>query len=226
MSWKIKGESVTFTTDDIAQTDLLVNLNATNPSSYNGSGTTWTDLSVNNRDGTIVGSPSWDGQSFDITSDSTYISLDSYSHGTNDFTYSIMVKFDAFEGNDTLFENGYWGDCGPLFRVQNRTSIAVYIESGLRGTFTWNPSVDTWYNVVYRRSGSTNSLFVNGELTGPEFTNQTNISIANANMFLMRSQHSNGQFTNGKIGQFALYTRALEDFEIISNYDFLISSFT
>ena len=226
MSWKIKGESITFNTDGIAEVDLLIHLDATNTSSYGGTGSTWTDLSGNDRNGTLVGSPSWDGQSFDITSDSTYISLDSYSHGTNDFTYSILVKFDAFEGNDTLFENGYWGDCGPLFRVSNRTSIQVYIETSLRGTFTWDPSVDTWYNVVYRRSGSTNSLFVNGVLTGPEFTNQTNISLANANMFLMRSQHSGGQFTNGKIGHFALYTRALDATEIQSNYNVLVSSFT
>ena len=53
-----------------------------------------------------MGSPSWDGQSFDIISDSTYISLDSYSHGTDDFTYSIWVKFDAFDSYDTLFANG------------------------------------------------------------------------------------------------------------------------
>ena len=93
-------------------------------------------------------------------------------------------------GNDTLFENGRWQDYGPLFRVSSRTSIQVYVETNLRGTFTWDPGIDTWYNVVYRRSGSTNSLFVNGVLTGPEFTNQTNISLANANMFLMRSQHA------------------------------------
>lgn len=225
MSWKIKSESVTFSTDGIVENDLLIHLDATNTSSYGGSGSTWNDLSGNNRDGTIVGSPSWDGQSFDITSDSTYISLDSYSHGTNDFTYSMWVKFDAFDSYDTLFANGSWGDVGPLFRVQSRTSIAVYTEVALRGTFTWDPSVDTWYNVVYRRSGSTNSLFVNGELTGPEFTDQTNISLANANMWLMRSQHSGSQFTNGKIGQFAVYTRALDATEIQSNYDNLTSSF-
>ena len=226
MSWKIKSESFTFSTGGIVQDNLLIHLDAKNASSYGGNGSTWTDLSGNNRNGTIVGSPSWDGQSFDITSDSTYISLDSYSHGTEDFTYSIMVKFDAFEGNDTLFENGRWQDCGPLFRVSSRTSIQVYVETNLRGTFTWDPSIDTWYNVVYRRSGSTNSLFVNGVLTGPEFTNQTNISLANANMFLMRSQHSGGQFTNGKIGHFALYTKALDVLEIQSNYDVLAPSFT
>ena len=224
MSWKIKGESITFNPNDISQTELLINLNATDSNSYNGSGTTWTDLSGNNRDGTIVGSPSWDGQSFDITSDSTYISLDSYSHGTDDFTYSMWVKFDAFDSLDTLFENGLWTD-SLLFRVQSTTSINVYIEGALRGTFTWSPSVDTWYNVVYRRSGSTNSLFVNGVLTGPEFTNQTNISLANANMWLMRSQHASNQFTNGKIGQFAVYTRALDITEIQSNYNVLAPSF-
>lgn len=225
MSWKIKGESVTYNLNDISQTELLINLNAANAESYNGSGTTWTDLSGNNRNGTIVGSPSWDGQSFDITSDSTYISLDSYSHGIDNFTYSILVKFDAFDSYDTLFANGSWTDVGPLFRVQSRTSIAVYHGSALRGTFTWNPSIDTWYNVVYRRDGATNSLYVNGQLTGPEFTDQTNISLVNANMWLMRSQHSTGQFTNGKIGQFALYTRALNEIEIQSNYNYLSSTF-
>ena len=225
MSWKIKGESITYNPNDIVQSDLLIHLNAANPVSYSGSGTTWMDLSGNGRDGTIVGSPSWDGQSFDITSDGTYISLDSYSHGINDFTYSMWVKFDAFDTYDTLISNGSWTDVGPLFRVQSTISITVYIETNLRGTFTWNPSVDTWYNVVYRRSGSTNSLFVNGVLTGPEFTDQTNINLANANMWLMRSQHSGNQFTNGKIGHFALYTRALNDAKIQSNYDSLKLSF-
>ena len=225
MSWKIKGESITFNLNDIAQDDLLINLNAADPDSYSGSGSTWTDLSDNNRDGTIVGSPSWDGQSFDITSDSTYISLDSYSHGTNDFTYSMWVKFDAFDSNDTLFENGSWTDT-LLFRVQGTTSIRVYAEGSLRGTFTWSPSVDIWYNVVYRRNGSTNSLFVNGLLTGPEFTDQTNISLVNANMWLMRSQYVGGQSTNGKIGQFAVYTRSLDVVEIQSNYNVLAPSFS
>lgn len=226
MAFRIKGSSgVTFSTDGIVQGNLLIHLNSANPASYGGSGTTWIDLSGNDRNGTLVGSPSWDGQSFDITSDSIYISLDSYSHNTNDFTYSMWVKFDAFDSNDTLFENGAYGDCGPLVRVQSRTSIAVYTESAVVGTFTWNPSINNWYNVVYRRSGSTNSLFVNGVLTGPEFTNQTNISLANANMWLMRSQHSGNQFTNGKIGQFALYTRALDITEIESNYNYLSSTF-
>ena len=225
MSWKIKGESITYNTNDITQADLLINLNAANAGSYSGNGSTWTDLSGNGRDGTILGSPSWDGQSFDITSDSTYISLDSYSHGTDDFTYSIWVKFDAFDSYDTLFANGSWSDVGPLFRIQSTTSINVYTESALRGTFTWSPSINTWYNVVYRRSGSTNSLFVNGLLTGSEFTDQANISLVNTNMWLMRSQHSTGQFTNGKIGQFALYTRALDSTEILSNYNALVSSF-
>ena len=224
MSWKIKGKSVSFG-NNIIQDGLVLNLDAGNPLSYPGSGTTWYDLSDNGNNGTLVGSPSWDGQSFDITSDSTYISLDSYSHGTNDFTYSIMVKFDAFEGYDTLFENGSWTDVGPLFRVDNTTSIQVYIESAQRGTFTWDPSANTWYNVVYRRSGSTNSLFVNGALTGSEFTDQTNINLATANMWLMRSQHTTGQFTNGKIGHFALYTRALDASEIQSNYSIIISQF-
>jgi len=38
-------------------------LDATNPSSYPGSGTTWTDLSGNNRNGTLVGALTYNSTS-------------------------------------------------------------------------------------------------------------------------------------------------------------------
>ena len=202
---------------------LVVHLDAGNTASYLGSGNTWTDLSDNGNDATLFGTPSYTASPgyFDITSDSTYARLSSYSHLTNDFTYSMWVRFDAFDTYDTLISNGSWTDVGPLFRVENTTSITVYTENALRGTFTWSPSTNTWYNVVYTRSGSTNTLYVNGTQSGSTFTDQTNISLSNAYTFLMRSQHTSNEFTNGQLAQYAMYNKALTSSEITQNYNVL-----
>ena len=202
---------------------LVVHLDAGDSASYPGSGTTWTDLSGNGNNGTLIGTPSYTASPgyFDITSGSTYARLSSYSHLTNDFTYSMWVRFDAFDTYDTLISNGSWTDVGPLFRVQSTTSIAVYTENALRGTFTWSPSTNTWYNVVYTRSGSTNTLYVNGTQSGSTFTDQTNISLSNAYTFLMRSQHTANEFTNGQLAQYAMYNKALTPSEITQNYNAL-----
>ena len=172
---------------EIVNDGLVLCLDAANSRSYPGSGTAWTDLSGNGNNGTLFGTPSFTASPsyFDITGDSTYVRLSSYAHRTNDFTYSMWVRFDAFDSLDTLFENGFWTDT-LLFRVQNRTLIAVYIEGALRGTFTWNPSTGIWYNVVYTRLGTTNTLYVNGTQSGSTFTNQTDVNISNAYTFLMR----------------------------------------
>jgi len=205
---------------------LILALDAGNAKSYPGSGTSWTDLSGQGNNGTLIGTPSYAASPgyFDITSDSTYVRLSSYSHGTNNFTYSMWVRFDAFDSYDSLFENGSWTDT-LLFRVQSRTSITVYAEGALGGTFTWNPSINNWYNIVYTRSGSTNTLYVNGTQSGSTFTDQTNISISNAYTFLMRSQHLTNQFTNGQLAQYAMYNKALTASEITQNYNALKGRF-
>ena len=46
-------------TPSIVTSGLILNLDATNASSYPGTGTTWTDLSVQNNTGTLVGSPTY-----------------------------------------------------------------------------------------------------------------------------------------------------------------------
>lgn len=205
---------------------LVVALDAGNSKSYPGSGTTWTNLVDSSNNATLIGSPGYTASPgyFDITANTTYPRLSSYDHGTNDFTYSMWVKFDAFDSFDTLFENGSWTDT-LLFRVQNTTTINVYAESAFRGSFTWSPSTGNWYNIVYTRSGSTNTLYVNGSQSGSTFTDQTNISITNAYTFLMRSQHATTQFTNGQLAQYAMYTKALTAAEVKQNFNALKGRF-
>jgi hypothetical protein len=204
---------------------LVLCLDAGNLKSYPGSGTTWTDLSGNGRNATVNGSPTFTNGYFDITGDSTYISLSNSGlvPRTNDFTYSTWINFDATDNVDTIFENGSWTDT-LLFRYQTN-SVAVYAEGALRGTFSWTASAGVWYNVVFKRESGTCSMYINNILTGTPFTMTTDINLANTNLFLMRSQHAVNQFLNGKIATFSIYNKALTASEVQQNFNATRSRF-
>jgi hypothetical protein len=202
----------------IVQNGLVLNLDAF--LSYSGTGTTWFDLSGNGRNATINGSPTFENGYFDITSDTTYISLSNSGlvPRTNDFTYSCWINFDAFDANDTIFENGSWTDT-LLFRHQNNTGIAVFAEGALRGTFDWVATSEVWYNIVFIRQSNIASCYINNVLTGTPFSMNVDINLANQNLWLMRSQHTTNQFIDGKIAIFSIYNRALTQQEIQQNFN-------
>jgi len=204
---------------------LVLALDAGDTNSYSGSGTTWNDLSGNGRNATVNGSPTFTNGYFDITSDSTYISLSNSGlvPRTNDFTYSTWINFDATDNLDTIFENGSWTDT-LLFRYQTNL-VAVYAEGALRGNFSWTASAGVWYNVIFKRDGGTCSMYINNTLTGTPFTMTTDINLANTNLWLMRSQHASNQFLNGKIATFSIYNRALTASEIQQNFNALRGRF-
>jgi hypothetical protein len=200
---------------------LTLHLDAFRSSSYSGTGTTWFDLSGNNRNATINGTVSYQSGYFNISSDSTYMSIPNagLSPRTNDFTYSCWVYFNATDSLDTIFENGSWTDC-LLFRYES-SQFAVYAEGALRGTIAWPAVTNSWRNIVLRRQSNTVSCYINNVLTGTPFSMSLDIDLANPNLWLMRSQHTSGQWTNGRISLFSIYNRALSDAEISLNYNVL-----
>lgn len=203
----------------ITTNGLVIYLDGKNSDSYPGSGKMWYDLSGGGWNGTIIGNPTFTDGYFDITGDSTYITIpnDPLNHRTNDFTYSAWVNFDAVDGLDTIFENGSWTDT-LLFRYEN-TTFRIFAEGAERGNLTWTASIGSWVNIVLKRESGTVSGFVNGVSIGTPFSMTTDINIAAKNLFLMRSQHNTNQWTNGKILSFAAYNRALSTDEITSNYN-------
>lgn len=203
----------------IVRSGLVLHLDAANRKSYPGTGTAWNDLSGNGINGTINGSPTFSNNYFDITGDTTYISIPNATLNprTNEFTYSTWVNFDSTDGVDTIFENGSWTDT-LLFRFET-SQFTVYAEGGLRGTLTWIPVTGSWINLVLRRKAGIVDLKVNNVSSGTPFSMTTDINLANTNLFLMKSQHTTGQFTNGKISYFSVYNRGLIDSEISQNFE-------
>jgi hypothetical protein len=206
---------------DIVTSGLVLHLDAGNTKSYPGTGNTWYDLSENNRNGTINGSPAFTNGYFDITGDATYVSIPNSGlvPRTNDFTYSCWINFDSVDGLDTIFENGSWTDT-LLFRYQTN-AFNVYSEGALRGSFAWTAALNTWVNIVFKRESGVCSAFVNNNVIGSTFSMNIDINLANSNLWLMRSQHITGQYTNGKISIFSIYSKALSNTDIQQNYNAL-----
>jgi hypothetical protein len=210
-------------TKGIAQSGLVLNLDAGVSSSYSGSGATWTDLSGNGRNATVVGSPTFTNGYFDSTNDSNYFTMASYSHRTSDFTYSMWVTIDTVDSLSTLFENGSWTDT-LLFRHETN-QITVYAEGTFYGAFSFTPVAGAWYNIVFKRESSVAYAYANGSQIGSTFALSVDINLANQNMFLMRSQHTTSQNNDGKIATFAVYSRALSLQDIQQNFNALRGRF-
>lgn len=205
----------------VAISGLTLYLDAANPRSYSGTGSSWLDVSGNNRNATVNGTVSFTTNYFSISSDTTYVSLPNTGliPRTNDFTYSCWVYFNSVDNLDTIFENGSWTDC-LLFRYET-SQFTVYAEGSLRGTISWTAVTGSWVNIVLLRSSNTVSCYINNVLTGTPFTMSLDIDLANTNLWLMRSQHTTGQWTNGRISTFSIYDRALSTTEIQQNFDAL-----
>lgn len=189
---------------------------------YSGSGSTWSDTSGNSRNATITGALSYTSGNaayFSGFSNTTYITMSNSGlvPRTNDFTYSCWVYFNAVDVYDTIFENGSWPDT-LLFRFETNL-FTVYAENALRGNLNWTATTGSWVNLVLIRESNTVSLYVNNVLTGTPFTMNTDIDLANTQLWLMRSQHTGDQQTNGRLGMFTVYSRALSSNERSINYN-------
>jgi hypothetical protein len=216
----------------LVSSNLALNLDAGILSSYSGLGTTWTDLTGNNNNGTLTNGPTYS------SSNQGFIRLD----GVNDF-----IDF----GNNTTLYNAYdtsftqefavrmlsgASTFRTLFRVDDWSRISTQISIlGIAFTIGYstpsdnlihNTSLDynQWYLVTTVWSKlNTQKIYINGILvaqTIPTISNYTGIQGTAGGVNIGRG-HSD-PFTNNlnaDIGFFRHYTRVLTDSEIRQNYN-------
>jgi hypothetical protein len=221
----------------------IFNVDAGNPKSYTGSGTTWTDLSGNAYDGTLT-----NGATFDRVNDGTIVfdgvndfvtvpSLTTPFASVSEFTYSGWVKFVGSQ--QTSFSG-----CA-FFSVGNTnsftTDILVAWDKGGSGTFfaQVNNGADgqisfsgtntgLWMNlaVVYNGNLTTNSdrlkFYVNGvekSVTVGYTIPATTSTLRNLCYIGTYASFPSNWYLNGSISQTSVYNRALSSSEISQNFN-------
>ena len=210
--------------------NLSLCLDAANPKSYPGSGTTWTDLSGNGNNGTLVngvgysgdnlGSLSFDGVNDEVQLPGTNLSL-------NQMTISSWNYSSNYQQNGFMFEkttNGSVNTQYSLFYNSGNNSI-YYRTYGLSTTdlivnrTTAGVVNNQWNNVVATWDGTNKRIYVNGVLRATS-ANLTGTVTQNTTGAAFIGIYGGGGYPfNGRISQTQIYNRALTAQEIQQNFN-------
>lgn len=209
----------------LVTTSLIVHLDAGNTNSYPGSGTTWSDLTSSSNDLTLTNGPvfsSTDGGTIEFDGSNDYATSSNSVTLSGDFSFDAWVYLDTTaSGYDAIFSIGQYSQTsglalfGPYFSVWSGGS-----QLGYATTF----ATAAWKHVALTRSGSTNTLYLDGSSVGT-FTNSNAFS-GSIGLGAGFWTTSPGNYMPGKISNARLYNgKALTAAEVTQNYNALSGRF-
>ena len=228
-------QEVVSSTSPIVTSGLRLYLDAGITASYPGTGITWTDLSGNGVNGTLINGPTFssaDGGSIVCDGTNDYITLGSSFSGTSAGTISFWIKLTNTITTGYALNQRPWGkngnfECrwGGFASSSDNQKLATDINGVVNLHSVQNVWLNTiWYNIAITYNSSTNSskLFVQSieNVTGTA----GDPSALTGNFNIMATSNATGP-VNGRIAQFLVYNRVLSNAEILQNYDALKSRF-
>lgn len=214
---------------DIVRTNLQLYLDAASSASYPGSGTTWTDLSPNAYSTTLVGAPAWNSTYFTFNGTTEYVdtnqslSAEEFSVGAWFRTSAAGVKMILSKETTAGWPWNYriWLNGGQIIGDIAQSNVS----NRSIGSPLTNYNNGAWYLVMYTRSTTTQTLYVNGAQITTAAGSFPSGTISNAqelwigrSAFTGSSPTGSYQYT-GDIGQVFVYNRVLDSTEILQNYN-------
>jgi len=206
---------------------LVLCLDAGNTKSYPGIGTTWSDLSGNGNNGTIDNSVTYTsnnggGLSFDGTDE---IVLLPKIITTNDFTVCQFISYISDTDEGWTFDQ-YAGLSGRL--ILNTRSATNKFRFFLGGDNFFSSTTlvsGQKYFICCSRSGSSGSIYINGNLDATGSLNSQSIDDITSAIGGSRSFTTGKQFI-GDIYTTSVYNRALTASEVKQNFNALRGRFS
>lgn len=210
---------------------LVLSLDAANTKSYPKSGTTWTDLSGNNNNGTLTNGPTFSagdmgGIVFDGTNDYVNCGNNSSINLTSYITLSTWTKKAYGSSDSVAIDKGRdnYGAWSLLFDVvANKVEFHCRI-SGTNSSVVSNTSYgnNIWTNITAVFTGTNLLIYINGRLdnttniSGTIGTNGIDFSIGKAN---------DGLNWSGQVANVLMYNTALSATDVLNNYNAVKSRF-
>jgi hypothetical protein len=232
-------------TVSIVTSGLVLNLDASNPSSYPGTGTTWFDLSGNSNTGSLTNGPTYSSANggsivFDGTND--YVGFVNPATIRNqDFTVSVWINPEV--QNSTVisiidFDHSGSPNQGWVIQSEDATTNRYYYLAWNNGS-VFQPidgggfgvgkgiqiTTSVWQNITYSKNGITLLGYKNGVqvysgtgTSAVSYVNNKNMQIAGCVSSLTRN-------FKGSIPNTLIYNRGLSAEEILQNYNAQKSKF-
>ncbi len=227
------SSTTTTTTSNVITNGLVLNLDASIPASYSGTGSTWFDLSGLNNDATLVNSPTY-SSSFGgyITTNGTSSFATIANNSTlddNTVTVSLWLQYTSVTADGG---SGYGSiiSLGSSSGTYNGWNLYIYLNT-LYAQIKTNPSpsetnitgttlsTGTWYNItLVAVSGGTSYLYLNNILLNSAAT--IGFTVTNAQpLRIARAVDAFWSYFGGNLGQITIYNRALTTLELTDNYN-------
>ncbi len=218
-------------TSAVVTENLLLHYNTFNTSSYNGSGTTITDISGNGRNGTITGSPTWTSNYFTFSDDyitttdlSSAIPISNEIHSVELWVYptdnGVLVQYNGTPTPNTTYHFSSMEIVGGNLEVGLWTGVGGLTSTGNIGAVSFNQ----WHQIVLTYNGSVCKGYLDGVFKGSintSFQSPMDDSLLFYMNFGYRTSTSQGDGTdfNGRFGIMRVYNKSLTDAEVLNNYN-------
>lgn len=226
-----------FSGPEIINNGLVLHLDAANPRSYSGSGTTWNDLSGNGNNGTLINSVQYvldnkGAMVFDGTDDYVTISHNANNFINTNYTWSLWVygRHSTAGGiTHNMPDFGYgsssWGRLG--FReINNVWQWMMYNGSGPDNNIVLDVGQSSnadwiFLTIVADYSNTQIRGYYNGNFSS-SVNRFTDTSGNSGSLGLGRAGSTFAGWNEvflGKTSQFSVYNRALTQLEIKQNFE-------
>ena len=219
----------------IVQQGLVLNLDAGNPYSYAGAGTTWYDVSGNSFNATLINSPTYTSDNGGVlnwaSANSQYATVPmSSTLRVANITQEIWVYLSGTA--DQVF-------IGSQYGTSFNNSFAIWVQSGAfafgvnTGGNLYSSTISTvstgvWYHLAHTYNATTQLFYINGVLAATYNSAASgNISYDTSNTLLAIGADFNGTgynvgpsvYTNGKMPVVRIYNIALSAAQVLQNYN-------
>jgi hypothetical protein len=221
----------------IVTSGLTICVDAGNPRSYNGSGTTWNDVSVNGYNASLVNGPTYTSGingyfTFDGVNDYASVNVNSWIRSMSSaYTFNSFFYYnDSSNGgapyslmtspNDGNTNDGFW-------QHLNLGNWLWRTEDNISGEFGGNvespsPFVNgNWYHIATVVKTNSLTFYRNGSLVASISTtfNWANLRNDNTAFLYISTGYGENYPMNGRIGYFSFYNRELSATEVSQNFN-------
>lgn len=218
----------------IVTQNLVLNLDAGDNSSYGGSGTTWTDLSGQNNNGTLINGVTYNSGDggyliFDGTNDRVSLPVGSdFAYGTGDFTIETWFNVTGTSPQtwgEVVFsqtisgQNYFVVSASAQNPVQKKPRFTYGTGGGTPITSSTTYTENQWYHYVITRNGTTLTIYLNNSVVATatvsfNFSNTTYVPTIGA------YSHSNTLNLDGKISIVRVYKgKGFSVSDVTQNFD-------
>jgi|MDSZ01.2.fsa_nt_gb hypothetical protein len=218
--------------------NALMFLDASDANSYNGSGTTWTDLSGQNNHGTLVNSPSYNSGAklFEFTGNSQqHITVPSgFADFTNGSTFFVVADLGAGSNWERFFDFSVGGQTNDAFNFgRNGAGTSLNFQfyhtdpgNNNRSLTSNQISNNTLCSYAVTTDGTNARVYKNGSLVDTVSFAGTLSNVTRTQNYIGRSRAGGNAYYEGDMAVAAIFNRTLSDSEISdlhSHYDTIYS---